>query len=96
MLTTCKQPVGEPSGTSARTSPRGVVIDLQGVRLERLATEIANQLRAAGGAVTRRSEVVGDVDRWRRAARRAGRLLDVPVRTGVSIDGSKVWVVDES
>jgi hypothetical protein len=46
--------------------------------------------------VVRWTAELPDVDDWRRAARRAGRLLGARVRTGVSDDGTKVWVVDES
>jgi hypothetical protein len=64
--------------------------------LDRLAEEIAAQLVAGQGGVVRWTSEIADVDVWRKAARRAGRLLGVPVRTGVADDGSKVWVVDES
>lgn len=74
----------------------GRVVELERARVERLAEEIAGQLRAGYGSVLRRSDAVDDVDRWRRAARRAGRILGVPIRTGVSIDGAPVWAVDES
>ena len=74
----------------------GRVVELERVRVERLAEEIAGQLRAGYGNVLRRTDAVDDVDRWRRAARRAGRLLGVPVRTGVSFDRSRVWAIDES
>lgn len=73
-----------------------VVIDLCAVRLERLTEEIAAQLIRHRGAVTRRTSEVVDVDLWRRAARRAGRVLQTRVRTGVAPDGSKVWVVHEA
>lgn len=65
-------------------------------QLELLATEIAEQLIGGHGSVVRWTASVADVDVWRKAARRAGRILAVPVRTGVSNDGAKVWVVDES
>jgi hypothetical protein len=75
---------------------RGRVVDLEKVRVERLAVEIADQLVAGQGSVLHLTDGLGDVDRWRRAARRAGRILSVPVRTGVSPDGTRVWAVDES
>ncbi len=75
---------------------RGRVVDLEKVRVERLAMEIADQLVAGHGSVLRLADGVGDVDRWRRAARRAGRILGVSVRTGVSPDQARVWAVDES
>lgn len=67
------------------------VIDMERARVERLADEIASQLRNGGGSVCRLAEDVVNVARWRRAARRAGRLLGVSVRTRVSYDGVKVW-----
>lgn len=73
----------------------GRVVELERARVERLADEIAGQLVAGRGSVVRSSDAVDDVDRWRRAARRAGRILGVPVRTGVSFDRSRVWAVDE-
>lgn len=63
---------------------------------QRLAQEIAAQIVAGHGSVVRWTSELHDVDDWRRAARRAGRLLGVRIRTGVSNDGTKVWVVDES
>ncbi len=63
---------------------------------QRLAEEIAAQIVAGQGSVVRWTAELPDVDDWRRAARRAGRLLGVRIRTGVSDDGTKVWVVDES
>ena len=63
---------------------------------QRMAREIAAQIVAGQGSVVRWTAELPDVDDWRRAARRAGRLLGVRIRTGVSDDGTKVWVVDES
>ena len=37
------------------------------------------------------TDQIEDVDQWREAARAAGRRLRMPVRTGVSRDGTKVW-----
>lgn len=65
-------------------------------QLELLAKQIAEQLIAGHGSVVRWTASIADVELWRKAARRAGRILSVPVRTGVSDDGDKVWVVDES
>jgi hypothetical protein len=67
-------------------------VDLERVRVERLANEISMQLHQFGGSVLRHADDVGDVERWRKAARRAGRLLREPIRTGVSDDRLKVWV----
>lgn len=72
------------------------VVDLEEVRIERLAEEIAEQLVSGYGSVLRLVDGIEDVGRWRRSARRAGRILGVPVRTGLSSDRSRVWAVDES
>lgn len=61
-----------------------------------LVTEIAEQIDAGLGSVVRWTAELDDVEEWRAAARRAGRLLDLNVRTGVSDDGTKVWVIDVS
>jgi hypothetical protein len=75
---------------------KGRVVAIERARIERLAAEIAEPITVGQGSVTRLVSSVGDVDEWRRAARRAGRILNVPVRTGVAPDGSKVWAVDNS
>jgi len=75
---------------------RGRVVDLEEVRLALLAERIATQLEAGQGSLVLPASAVGEIERWRRAARRAGRLLGVPVRTGVAGDGSRVWAVDNS
>ena len=59
------------------------LIDLERVRVERLAKDIVCELRVEGTARARVAEVES-VERWRAAARRAGRMLDWHVRTGVS------------
>jgi hypothetical protein len=69
-------------------------VALDGVRLERLALVIADELRTGGGSTCQVTEAIGDVDLWRRAARRAGRLIGVAIRTGVAPDGSKVWACE--
>ena len=43
------------------------------------------------GAIVVDAEQLDNVDRWRRAARRAGRLLGSQMSTGVSHDGRRVW-----
>ena len=68
------------------------VVDIEAVRVERLANELADNL-ASAGAVHAAAVDVDDVDRWRRAARRAGRLLGWRIRTGVS--AGRVWAVSE-
>jgi hypothetical protein len=72
------------------------VVALDGVRGQRLATVIADELRTGYCSTCHYTEDIGDVDLWRHAARRADRLLRVPVRTGVAPDGSKVWASDAS
>lgn len=59
-------------------------------RLEILIQDLMKQLRVSRG-VKQDSNLVGDVDSWRKAARIAGRRLRIPVRTGVSRDGTEVW-----
>lgn len=61
-----------------------------------LVAEIAAQIEAGFGSVVRWTAELDDVAEWREAARQAGRLLDTNVRTGVSDDGTKVWVIDVS
>ena len=78
-------PWSTPAPTAAAESER-----------QRLAEEIAAQIVAGHGSVVRWTAELADVGDWRRAARRAGRLLGVRGLTGVSDDGTKVWVVDES
>jgi len=68
------------------------VVDLERVQIDRLAEEIASQLQANGGSILLRLATdVDDVERWRRAARQAGRRLGVTMQTGVSPDQSRVW-----
>jgi hypothetical protein len=64
--------VCQRTDTSADRS--ATVIDLEKVRVERLAARLVPDLRGAGMS---RSPIadIDDVTRWRRAARRAGRLL---------------------
>jgi hypothetical protein len=69
----------------------GRVVSLERARIDRLAEEIARQLNEHGGGVVRLTANVDDVERWRRAARQAGRRLGIIIRTGVSRDGEKVW-----
>src|SRR5262249_1858324 len=76
--------------TSGRPCEMGKVSDLERQRVERLAHELAPVLRDRGQAHTGPGNE--DVDRWRPAARRAGRLLGVPVRTGRGPD-SGAWAV---
>lgn len=65
-------------------------------RRHELVAEIAEQIEAGLGSVVRWTVELDDIEEWRAAARRAGRLLGTNVRTGVSDDGTKVWVIDVS
>jgi uncharacterized metal-binding protein len=96
MSADCKHGVAQLDSPLSGPSASSVVLDLCAARAERLTEQILVQLARHGGAVTRYTADVGDVELWRRAARSAGRVLNVPVRTGVAPDGSKVWVVTES
>ncbi len=62
--------------------------------VDRLAHELAPALDDRGIVVAKVTEV-DNVERWRKAARRAGRLLRLPVRTAISTDGATVWAVLE-
>ena len=65
-------------------------------RRDELVAEIAEQMEVGSGSVARWTGELDDVDEWRAAARKAGRLLGAKVRTGVADDGAKVWVIDVS
>ena len=64
--------------------------ELEQRQLERLVPQIEYELRTYR-SVTHGADQIDDVDLWRKAARTAGRRLGIPVRTGVSSDGTKVW-----
>ena len=68
------------------------MVDLELVRVAKLAARLGPVLRQEGSLVAAVADVE-DVERWRRAARRAGRLLGWRVRTGLNADGSKVWAL---
>jgi hypothetical protein len=70
----------------------GRVVDLEHVRVDRLVPGITNHLRASGIARVP-VEDLENVDRWRTAARRAGRILGWHVRTGVSAGWA--WAASE-
>ena len=72
----------------------GTLVSLDGVRLQKLALVIADELREGHGSTCHLAGAIGDVDLWRRAARRAGRILGVAIRTGLAPDGSKVWACE--
>jgi hypothetical protein len=62
--------------------------------VDRLARELAPVLDDRGIVMANVTEV-DNVERWRKAARRAGRLLGFPVRTAISGDRTTVWAVLE-
>lgn len=63
-------------------------------RFTGLVVQLAVELQA-NETLVYNANAIEDVDQWRRAARIAGRRLKVPVRTGVSKDGLKVWAIQE-
>lgn len=67
------------------------VHDLERARVEVLAREIAAAFQhRANGWLAVDTRDVAYVERWRRAARRAGHLLGLHVRTGITTDGERV------
>jgi hypothetical protein len=69
------------------------VVDLERQRVEALAHELVPALRERGQALVRAGEVE-DLERWRRGARRAARLLGESIRTGRTRDGGAWAVLD--
>jgi hypothetical protein len=67
------------------------VDELERQRTERLVLVLMEHLRNNQG-VNVAVELIEDVDRWRRAARLAGHRLGISVRTGISRDGTTIWV----
>jgi hypothetical protein len=67
-----------------------LIDELERRRLEHLSQQLADELRIRR-SITMSSACIEDVELWRRAARLAGRRLGIPVRTGLSSDGTKVW-----
>ena len=59
-------------------------------RFELRVRDVAQELKTLR-TVVYGTDQVEDVDEWRKAARAAGRRLGMPVRTGISRDGTKVW-----
>jgi hypothetical protein len=59
-------------------------------RLRLLVEELMVQL-TDHRSVKHGTDYVEDVELWRKAARIAGRRMGIPVRTGVSADGTEVW-----
>ena len=73
-------------------TPRGTD-EIGARRIGRLTDRLVDELRFNRTLVCG-TDSVGDVDEWRRAARRAGRRLGIVIRTGVSYDGTRVWVTE--
>jgi hypothetical protein len=69
-------------------------VDIEAARVERLAREMVPTFKARGSLI-KRIDAVDDVERWRKAARRAGKLIGWRVRTGISNDGSSLWAVSD-
>ena len=69
----------------------GTVIDLEAERVEAFARDLAPVLPGRRVLSSWMKADVGDLDRWRRAVRRAGRLLGWRIRTGPSADGRRTW-----
>jgi len=71
------------------------VHDLERARVEVLAREIAAAFqRQANGWLAVDITELENIERWRRAARRAGRLLGVHARTGITSDRERVGSLD--
>src|SRR5712692_1924229 len=66
------------------------VINLERRAVERLARELVPRFADTRDLKAKVSEI-DNVERWRKAARRAGHRLGYPVRTMLSSDGSTVY-----
>ncbi|MGH9126453.1 MAG: hypothetical protein ACRDZ8_17255 [Acidimicrobiales bacterium] len=75
--------------------PAMMIDELAERRLEILVRELMVLLQEHEAFVLE-VDYVEDVETWRKAVRSAGRRLGVPVRTGVSKDGTRVWAADVS
>jgi hypothetical protein len=72
----------------------GRVVDLERERVEVLAHQLLPVLRERGSVIANTFDL-DDIERWRRAARRAGRMLGWRVRTGLLANGARVWATSE-
>ena len=63
-------------------------------RYEVIVLKHMDWLRSEGSYVVAVSKIE-DVPDWRCAAREAGRRLGIRIHTGISRDGSLVWVTEE-
>lgn len=68
----------------------GKVVDLEERKARALADHLLPVLRDRGSLLVDAADIE-DCERWRRAARIAGRRLGVRVRTGVTGGGERVW-----
>jgi hypothetical protein len=68
------------------------VIKLEDRAIDSMARRLGPMLAEQGMVEADMAGIVS-VERWRKAARRAGRELGFPVRTAVSGDGAKVLAV---
>jgi predicted nucleic acid-binding protein len=86
--------VGENHGFVINLSSVGVPVmttdELARRRFDRQVSKLQDQLKTLQ-TVVYGIDQIEDIGEWRRAARAAGRRLGIPVRTGVSRDGTKVW-----
>ena len=74
------------------------VVDIEQAKIQRLAAELLPAVRDAfadTGMLVVPTDGL-DVEVWRMAARRAGHQVAKNVRTGITPDGSAVWIVDDS
>lgn len=72
------------------TGTRGAqIVDLGSARVDRLADALAPILES--GHVTVSTSSVDSIANWRTAARKAASTRGWRVRTGVTVDGSRVW-----
>lgn len=63
-------------------------------RVEQLAQQLVRLLERDGYVVRDLDDLTADVETWRTAARRAGRILGWSVRTVVNEHAGRVWLVD--
>jgi hypothetical protein len=63
-------------------------------KFENLVLRHMDRLSSVRSYVVPSSEIE-NVPEWRKAARAAGRRLEIRVRTGISRDGTLVWVTEE-
>ncbi len=72
----------------------GRVVDLEAAKVDALARRLLPVLRDRG-SLAEAVDQLENVERWRKAARRAARSLGWRIRTGITPDGSCVWAASE-